>query len=55
MFSDNEKISSHQMARLLIFDLFTCAALYLPGALAKAATNEILLSVFAGMLLIWCV
>ena len=53
MFSDNKKISSHQMARLLIFDLFTCAALYLPGALAKAALHEILLSALAGLLVAW--
>ncbi|MDD3223023.1 MAG: GerAB/ArcD/ProY family transporter [Lachnospiraceae bacterium] len=51
MFSNNGEISNHQMVRLLILDVFTGAALFLPSVLGKLAGGGGLLALFLGILL----
>lgn len=51
MFSNNRKISNHQMVRLLILDVFTGATLFLPMALGKIAGGGGLIALLAGFLL----
>ncbi len=51
MFSDNDKISSRQIKRLLIFDLFGASSLLLPQQLAKAGGGAGLWGIAAGFCL----
>ncbi len=51
MFSNNDKISSRQIKRLLIFDLFGASSLLLPAQLAKTGNSTGLWSAAAGILL----
>lgn len=48
MFSNNEKISSRQIKRLLVFDLFGVSSLLLPTQLAKAGNGFGLWNILAG-------
>ncbi len=49
MFSSNDKISSRQIKRLLIFDLFGAGSLLLPSQLAKSGNGIGIWSILAGM------
>ncbi|MDE7313860.1 MAG: spore germination protein [Eubacterium sp.] len=49
MFSSNDKISSRQIKRLLVFDLFGAASLLLPSQLAKSGDGIGVWSILAGM------
>ena len=49
MFSSNDKISSRQIKRLLIFDLFGAGSLLLPSQLAKSENGIGIWSILAGM------
>lgn len=49
MFSSNDKISSRQIKRLLVFELFGAASLLLPSQLAKSGNGIGLWSILAGM------
>lgn len=48
MFSSNDKISSRQIKRLLVFDVFGAASLLLPSQLAKSGNGIGLWSILAG-------
>ncbi len=54
MFSNNDKISSRQIKRLLIFDLFGTASLLLPAQLAKSGDGAGIWSIAAGTVLAEC-
>lgn len=54
MFSNNDKISSRQIKRLLIFDLFGAASLLLPAQLAKSGNGAGIYSILAGTALAGC-
>ena len=49
MFSHNGRISTHQMVRLLVLDLFTGACLFLPRALPRVAGSGSLLAYVLGI------
>lgn len=49
MFSSNDKISSRQIKRLLVFDLFGAGSLLLPSQLAKSGNGIGIWSILAGM------
>ncbi len=49
MFSSNDKISSRQIKRLLVFDLFGAASLLLPSQLAKSGNGIGIWSILAGL------
>ncbi len=51
MFSRNDKISSRQIKRLLIFDLFGASSLLLPAQLAKSGNGSGLWCILAGMVM----
>lgn len=51
MFSNNEKISSRQIKRLLVFDLFGISSLLLPQQLAKAGNGAGIWSIAGGAVL----
>lgn len=53
MFSNNDKISSRQIKRLLVFDLFGAGSLLLPTQLAKSGNGLGLWSILAGTALAW--
>lgn len=48
MFSSNDKISSRQIKRLLVFDLFGAGSLLLPAQLAKSGNGIGIWSILAG-------
>lgn len=48
MFSSNDKISSRQIKRLLVFDLFGAGSLLLPSQLAKSGNGIGIWSILAG-------
>ena len=49
MFSSNDKISSRQIKRLLVFDLFAAGSLLLPAQLARSGNGIGVWSILAGM------